>query len=298
MDAAVIKLMDNYLIVSSDPITAASQYIGLLAVNITTNDVAVMGGLPKWFVVTMLLKNNITTDELNNIVDQISKAASKINVALIGGHTEVTPYLNNNIIIGTAIGISNKYIVSSDACVGDAIIFTKGVAIEGTGVIANEYYRVLLEKGIDKKVLNEAKKYIEQTSVVKEAMLVMDKYGEYIHAMHDPTEGGIFAALHEVADASNKGLEIYLDRIKVNKETKIICDTLNINPYALLGSGSLLIISEYSVADEIVYSLKKQGIWSEIIGVIKEPSYGRWIIDYKGKKQLPYPEKDEIWKLF
>lgn len=298
VDAAVIKMGDKYLIVTSDPITAASKYIGWLAVNIVTNDIAVMGGSPRWMTITYLLRKRISEEEIDNIAKQVDEAAKLLNVSVIGGHSEITSYLENNIVIGNAIGIADRYYLSANAQVGDLILLTKGAAIEGTAVLSMEFEDKLLSSGISEELVIKAKNYIKEISVLKETSLLIRKYGDLISAMHDPTEGGILSALHEVADSSGVGLEADLSRIHIREETKVITKSLNVDPLALLSSGALLATVKPDVIDEVLDSLRKLGIWADVIGEIKNKKYGKFGIINNKKVPLPYPERDEIWKVF
>lgn len=298
VDAAVIRYRGEYLVLSTDPITAAESYIGILAINITTNDVAVMGGVPSWLLVTLLFRENITTAEIDDIMTQIDTAARRIGVAIVGGHSEITPGINRTFIIGTAIGKTKRYIYSGGAKVGDQIIMTKGVAIEGTGVLAHDFERTLLEKGLSQKLIRRGKKFIYKTSILDEAKYLLKKYSNYITSMHDPTEGGVFSGLHEVADASGVGFKIYFDKINISRETLEICNVLNIDPYKLLGSGALIITASPEVSNKIIKELRMKGIWADIIGNIKSINFGRKLIKDGKIYDLPRPERDEIWKLY
>lgn len=297
VDAAVVKYNNKYLVFSIDPITAAKKYIGTLAVNIATNDIAVMGARPRWLLTTFLLNRGVTTDDLNDIMSQIDNAAKKIGVAIIGGHTEVTPSLKHIIIITTAIGETDSYLTTQNVKIDDKIILVKNIAIEGTGIIANELEDKLLSMGISNRVINRAKRYIEQTSIVKEAIFIYEKYKNNISSMHDPTEGGLFSALHEIADAGNVGIELNIENVYVTDETKEVCMTLNINPYKLLSSGSLLITADEDHAMDIVKEFKRIGVWADIIGTVKDKKFGRKILKNGKRIRMPRPSKDEIWKV-
>jgi len=297
VDAAVIRIGNKYMIINSDPITAASKYIGWLSVNIITNDVIVMGGIPQWVTMTFLFRRDISESEIDNITQQVDKAARQIGVAIVGGHTEITSYLPNNIIVGTAMGMADRYYSSSGAREGDYIIMTKGAAIEGTAVLSMEFEDKLIKAGVSNKIIRHAKSLIKDTSVIKEASLIIKKYGNWVDAMHDPTEGGILSALHEIADSSNVGMEIDISRIYIKEETKIVTSCLGVDPLSLLGSGSLLVVVKPDVANKILTDLHHAGIWADIIGIVKDRKYGKIALLENKRMPLPYPERDEIWRI-
>ena len=174
---------------------------------------------------------------------------------------------------------------------------TKYVATEGTGIIAYDHEKTLIKKGVEVDVIEKAKRMIYDTTVYPEGKILLEKFNEHIHAMHDPTEGGIFTALNEIADASNTGLKIYQDNIPVKEETIIICEAFNISPYLLLSSGVLLVIVDRNFAEEIRKHIEREGIKATIIGEVTEEPNKRLLIKNGVVSSLPRQEKDEIWKL-
>ena len=298
IDSAIMKNDKKYIVATTDPITASGKLIGILSIFITTNDLIASGALPQWYLSTILLPNNATEKMLAKITNEMNIYAKQLKMQIVGGHTEVTPYLTMPIIIGTAIGTTNKFYSSSQAKSGDAIIMTKKVGIEGIAIIAHEYSEELEKNGVSKAEILKLQKLVNKTTVYPEGKILITEFTHYIHAMHDPTEGGLFTALHELADASNTGLEIYLERIPVDKQTIEICKMLKLNPYLLLSSGSLLITTEKNKAEEIVSVLKMRKIEANIIGELTREPLKRKLIEKDGQKMLPRQEKDEIWKLF
>ena len=158
-DAAVIALGDNYLVATSDPITFATEDIGWYVVCVNSNDIAAMGAVPKWLLVTLLLPEDATTSAMvQDIMTQLTQACAEFDIALCGGHTEVTPAVTQPVVIGQMMGITSKdsLFTSADACVGDALILTKGLGIEATAIIARECEDQLREK-CDARFLEQAK---------------------------------------------------------------------------------------------------------------------------------------------
>ncbi len=131
----------------------------------------------------------------------MDKAAKELGIAIIGGHCEVTPKLPNPIVIGCVIGTTKKgnYVVAGGAKKGDKIILIKSAGIEGTAILASDKENELRKK-INMKTINNAKNFYNKISVVKEALLAFNS--GLVHAMHDPTEGGLAGGIHEMADAS------------------------------------------------------------------------------------------------
>lgn len=207
-DAAVIEYPDRYLVTKTDPITFATDNIGWYAVNVNANDIATTGATPKWFMATILLPEGKTTqDDIAKIFSQIANAAKALKIIVIGGHTEVSHGLERPIIVGSMLGevAKDKLVKTSGAKPGDLIILTKGIVIEGTSIIAREKYRELLKRGYDEQFLERCRDFLYKPglSVVQDALLANESE---VHAMHDPTEGGVSAGLYEIGYASKVGM--------------------------------------------------------------------------------------------
>ena len=294
-DAAVIDFKDRVLVVHSDPITGAIENIGWLAVNVCSNDIATRGIRPLWILVVMLLPQHVNSVQVKQITQQIDEAAKELGIAVVGGHSEVTPGINRPILVATAIGEAEKgkFVSSSGAKIGDRIIVTKGAAIEGTAILSTEMAE-LLQRKVDRNIIQRAQKLIKRIGVVKEALTAVEVGG--VHAMHDATEGGIAGGLQEVAWASNVGIIAYEERIPVYEETKAICKALNIDPLKTISSGALIISAHPEKAEEIAAALHKGGIQASIIGEVVDEREGSYVLRRDGTKlDLSKPVKEELW---
>ena len=305
-DAAVIALGDNYLVATSDPITFATEDIGWYVVCINGNDIAAMGAVPKWLLVTLLLPADATTPAMvRDIMAQLTQACAEFDIALCGGHTEVTPAVTQPVVVGQMMGVTDKnaLFTSADARVGDALILTKGLGIEATAIIARECEAQLREKQ-NALFLEQAKNYLVDPgiSVLKDAQIAIATGG--VHAMHDVTEGGVSTAAAELATAAELGVVIYSDKlvgspILYGDITRTLCDMFGLNPLGVISSGAMLIASEPEKSDAICQALGKAGISADIIGQFLPPEHGLWLEDTTRTRQpLPIFETDEIAKLF
>ena len=183
---------------------------------------------------------------------------------------------------------------SSGARIGDKIILTKGIGIEGTAILASDRKTELLTV-FDKNFLKKAESFFKRISVVKEALIAFNLGG--VSAMHDPTEGGVAGGLHELADAANVGFNIYEEKILVHEETQKICEHFSIDPLQLISSGSLLIIVKEESANETTDNLVRNGVQASTIGNIIHSKLGRNLIKKSGEKSsLVRPVNDHLWK--
>lgn len=296
IDAAAIDFGENVLVASSDPITGAEKHIGFYAIHVNANDVATFGAKPKWFLATILLPENSDETLLKEIMEDMHENAKKLGVSIVGGHTEVTIGLNRPIVIGTMLGEvkKEKLVRSNGAKPGDMIILTKGAGIEGTAIIASEHEEKL-KNAFGKELVKSAKGFLEKISVVEEALIAAE-IG--VNAMHDPTEGGIANGFHEMADAAGLGFRVYYEKIPIASETKKICEYFNLDPLALISSGSLLIAASRENADIIVRAIKEKGIEAAIIGEFLRNNETKVIVKDGKEFPLKRPESDELWKIF
>ncbi|MGH8058055.1 MAG: AIR synthase family protein, partial [Candidatus Entotheonellia bacterium] len=300
-DAAVIDMGDRYLIAKADPITFATDAIGYYAVVVNANDIATRGGEPKWFLATLLLPEQHTSEALvESIFAQISHACATFGIRLIGGHTEVTYGLERPILAGHMLGEVRPadLITTAGARVGDVLLLTKGICLEGASIIAREREAELRQRGIDAALLARAKHFLYEPgiSVVRDAQIACAA-GE-VHAMHDPTEGGLATALYELASAAHVGVVVSQDRIPVFEEAVQLCQVYGLDPLGTIASGALLITASPEHALTIQQALRTAGIACEAIGRIAPPAEGV-VLDTGGKRQpLPIFPRDEITKLF
>jgi len=294
-DAAIIKSGNEVLAVSSDPITGAENWLGWLAVHVNANDVATRGVQPRWFNSIILLPNNSTIELIEKICTQMDKAARQLDIAIIGGHCEITSGIDHPIVTGCAIGVADngKYVTCNGAKIGHKIILTKGTGIEGTAILASDRRAELLTV-FNESFLNKAERFFEKISVVKDAITAFRTGG--VSAMHDPTEGGVAGGLHELADAANIGFNVYEERIFVPEETRRICAYFDVDPLQFISSGSLLVVAKEEKAIEIISNLARKGIQASIIGEVVDSKMGRNLVTTAGEKtQLVRPSSDHLW---
>ena len=295
-DAALIDFGDRYLVAKTDPITFATDLIGWYMVQVNANDIAVMGATPRWLMATLLLPEGTSEDRARAIFDQVREACDDLGISLIGGHTEVTHDLSRPIAIGAMLGegAKDRVVRTSGARPGDAIVVTKGIAIEGTAILARESEDDLLRAGVDEKVVRSAKEYLFSPgiSVLKDATVA--RGAVEVHSMHDPTEGGLATGLLEVATAAGAGLVVDEARIPVTEECRSICRALGLDPLGLIASGALLATLSPEDAPKLIDALADEGIPACDIGRITPPEDGLKLRSAEGVRDLPTFERDEL----
>jgi hydrogenase maturation factor len=295
VDGAVLEIGDQSVIVSMDPITGAVERIGFEAVNVNANDVATFGVRPAFLFSCIMLPEGADSQMVESISTQMGRAAKELGVAIVGGHCESTPNLVSPIVVCCIIGLTKKdqYVTAAGAKSGDKLILTKSVGIEGTAILATDR-EAQLSKVLSSEMLQSAKNFYNQISVVKDALTAYQTGG--VHAMHDPTEGGVVNGVHEMANAANLGLRIFEEELVVKPETMEICRYFKIDPLQLISSGALLIASEAKSAPKIIKALKQQGIYATVIGEFNSHSKECSLQTKNGHTQtLPKPVTDQLW---
>ncbi|MEG1923285.1 MAG: AIR synthase-related protein [Clostridia bacterium] len=278
---------DKIILVTTDPITSGSGNCGSLAVNVCCNDIAAEGGEPIAVLLTVLAPVASKLKEIKTVMFDAEKAAEKLNVEIIGGHTEITDAVNRIIVNATAIGIKINDNVMAQVKSGDSILVTKDLGLEGTAVIANNFNKLI---SLNKDELLEAKECLNYVSVVEEGKVCSI---ENISSMHDITEGGVYGALCEVLMYKGVGADIEAQNVPFRKVTEKICQQLHLDKYRLLSSGSMLI----TTADEngVTKALINAGLEVRKVGTVRDGE-GVTVIE-NGKKIKVKALPDEINKL-
>lgn len=298
-DAAVIEFGSKYLVAKTDPITFTPDRIGWYAVNINANDVATLGARPRWFLATLLLPEGRTTVPLTRrIFDDILGACRALGVTLCGGHTEITAGLDRPVVVGQMLGEveKSKLVRKESQRPGDLVLLTKGIALEGTAILAREKGPFLARK-LGAHVVRRARQLLFNPgiSVVRDAMLAVRRGP--IHAMHDPTEGGLLSGLFELARAGGVGLRLWKEKVPILEETALFSRVLSFDPFALISSGALLVVVSRRTAGSILRAFSRNKIRAAVIAEILRERDGIQVVERGRERPLHLPVRDEIARL-
>lgn len=303
VDATVIEFGDRLLVAKTDPITFATDEIGWYAVNVNANDVACLGATPRWFLATLLLPEGCTDRALaERICAQMAAACRELNVSLCGGHTEITCGLERPIVVGQMLGevARDDLVVPGGAQVGDVVVLTKGIAVEATAIIARERGAELAGR-FSEEFLTRCRDFLHRPgiSVVRDARVATAC--ARVHAMHDPTEGGLATGLWELAQAAGVGLLVDQERIAILPETAALCAKFGLDPLGVIASGALLIVVAAEDGERVVAGLREAGIVANIIGRVVESDAGVLLqpsCRFENPQEVPRFPRDEIARLF
>lgn len=297
-DIALTRVGSDVLVSHVDPIVGAVNNIGWLAVHVACNDIATSGAPPRWIQVLVLIPNKEDEPLLNRIMSDIEQAAAEIGVSSIGGHTGYSASLSRPLVAVTALGTlsGRDPVLTKGGIVGDHILITKGIALEGTAILANDFSLSALELGLTKKDIEEAKKLMKEVSVIPEALCLA---GHGATAMHDVTRGGLLETLLEIALLSNVGIQVTYKNIPIPPVVSRFVDAFQFDPMKMISSGTLVAAVDPLHLEDAKGALKEEGIPFAHIGEIF-PGEGVHII--KDSQTIHYQEiqaeEDELARLW
>jgi len=260
-DAAAIRIGDETLIASTDPISLAAERIGQLAVTVASNDVAAAGGRPEFLLSTVLLPD-ADLDRLETITGQLDAESKRLGLTIAGGHTEVVAGLDRPLCSLTCLGTADRFVSTGGATPGDRVLLTKGAGIEATGVLATDFRERL---DLPDDLLDRARAAFDDLSVMPEAAVL----APVATAMHDPTEGGVLQGLIELALAGQVTVDVDRDAVHVREETRSVCDAVGVDPLRTLGSGALLATVPGDETDATLATLHDEGIDAVDVGRVE-----------------------------
>jgi hydrogenase maturation factor len=296
--AAVNVASEEVLVLKSDPITFATDSIGQYAVLINANDIATSGAKPRWLLTTLLFPCGVTPHEIRDVINELKTFCRQWGITLCGGHTEITDAVTRPVVTGMMAGTVARHdlIDKRNMAPGDRILLTKGVAVEGTAIIAREFGDRLKNLGMADSEIDSSRQFLASISIITEARIAAES--GTVSAMHDVTEGGLANAAEELSIAGGYRIKIEMDAIPVYTETRQVCRLLGIDPLGLIGSGSLLICCRRTGCKSLMSSIRRAGIEVTCIGEVL--AEGQGIAAVKKAQPTPWPrfEADEITRLF
>lgn len=289
--AAVALEPDEVMVLSTDPITGTTADAGRWAVMVSANDIASSGAEVVGMLICAMLPPGITEQEIRALMEQVESTCEELKIQVVGGHTEITDGVTRPILTVTGIGKvkKDKLLATKGAKPGQDIVITKWIGLEGTSILAKERKEMLLER-FPRHMIDEAVAYEDMLSVIPEAATAMKSN---VSAMHDITEGGVFGALWEMAESAGVGLTVDLKELPIKQATVEICNFFDINPYELMSSGSMLIVTDRG--HDLVRELEKAHIHGTVVGKITD-SNDRIVINEGETRFLEPPKTDELYK--
>jgi hydrogenase expression/formation protein HypE len=267
-DAAVIEPGPGRLAMSTDsfvvqPLFFPGGSIGALAVNGTVNDLAVSGAEPMFLSASFILEEGFPLSQLAAVVDAMAEAAAKAGVRIVTGDTKVVErghgdgcYINTAGVGLLRQGIS---VGPNRAQAGDVVLVSGTMGDHGMAIMS-------VREGL------EFESQIRSDCAALNVMIadVLDAVGSSVHAMRDPTRGGLASTLNEIATASNVGIDIEDAKVPVRSEVQSACELLGLDPVYVANEGKAVFFVAPEAADRALEVLRAHplGVDAARIGVV------------------------------
>ncbi len=237
-DIALTRIGGDVLISHIDPIVGAMEDIGWLAVHVACNDIATSGAPARWILLLVLVPRREDEELLEEIMRSANRAAKEIGVTIIGGHTGYSSGINRPLVAVTALGTlkGRKPVLTGGAKLGDRVLITKGLALEGTAILAGDFASTAKKLGLSDRDLAEGRQLLKQVSVLPEALALAHSGAT---AIHDVTRGGALETLLEIAHLSGVGMEIDFSLIPIPPVVSRFARAFDFDPLKMISSGTL-----------------------------------------------------------
>lgn len=294
-DATVLEFGDRYLVLKTDPVTFTTQHIGHYIVHINANDVLCMGATPRWFLATILVPERSEKSLVREIFKQISDVCRQEHIVYCGGHTEVTPGIDRPIVVGHMMGEASKdeLLLKRHVKQGDHLILANAVPIEGTTILAREHEKELT-RHFSKEFVQRCENFLFDPGISIRNAAELARSTATVHALHDPTEGGLATGIYEMVKIADLGVLIDMDKIPVLAEGKLICDYFDIDPLGCISSGSLLLAVPPKSVEPLLAVYKEHGMDAADIGRVLPKDEGHVLVEGENKRKLPIYYQDEL----
>ncbi len=285
--------------IAEEPIFPAAglrlEMMGEFTVHIGASDVAVSGIRPEFMTYSLLLPPGTPVEETEKIIQKISDTAKSLDIAIVGGHTGWYSAVSLPIVGGITVwGFAGKdeWVSPGGARPGDALLMTKGPAIEAAALLGVLYSQK--DTPLPPETVSALLGRVSQITVVEDALTAWAAGG--VHAMHDATEGGVYGGMWEMKNAAGAGLEAVLSRDMVPADIQALADYLSFDPWTVISEGTLLAAVSPGSVEAVRAAWSKKGIKSEVVGTFTD---GRSSLVRDGRETgFPEPETDPFWNLF
>lgn len=272
-DQATLALSTNRIAFSTDSYVVSPLFfpggdIGDLAVNGTVNDVAMAGARPLYLSLALIIEEGLPFSDLERILDSIKRAAEQAGVAIVTGDTKVVERGScDKIFINTSgIGIlaDNVRLGAERIEAGDKIIISGTLADHGMTILTS------------RNKLSFENSLTSDTAPLADLVQAMLQAAPNLHALRDPTRGGVAMTMNEFAQKSGLGFALNEEALPINGMVLAACEILGIDPLYVANEGKLIAVVRQDEADELLAAMRShpQGEKAAIIGEVTNKNPG------------------------
>ena len=306
VDVGIVEIGGQAVSFTCDPVFIVPEYgwkrAAWFAIHIIASDSVTSGLKPVYLAIDLNLPMAITKEQLTVMWDTMHRECQKLGITVITGHTAryencQYPMVGGATMVG--VGALDEYVSPKFITAGDKIIITKGPAIEAAGLFATAFPH-LIEREFGQPFSERAQEIFYQMTTVEDALTAVSVgvRQDGVSAMHDATECGIWGGLYEIAQAAGLGVRVEQERIVVEDGVTEICRYFDIDPYASISEGTLIIACREPKAEAVVGALTQKGIRSAIVGEFTAPEQGMVLVREGNEGKLEHPIVDPFWRAF
>ena len=293
-DCAIFAVPKGYGMTSCMQQAAIESKLDLaLLIGRGVNNLAASGSQPLSAMLGLMLPETVEEPQLKALMADAHEICKEYGMQIAGGHTTVSDAVSKVLATVTVYGLRQAQTTGSllkGAVPGRDIVLSKWIGLEGTALLADKYADDLKGR-YPGYLVEEAASFYKYMSVLPEAAVAV-KSG--VCHMHDASEGGILAALWEVAEGAGVGLTIDLKKLPIRQETVEVCEYVGANPYELRSGGCLIMIAEDG--QKLVEALEEAQIPAVVVGKLTD-SKERLILNEDEVRYMDRPQVDEIYRL-
>lgn len=289
-----VEIEDDEQSISSTAVLYGDEKdLGVFALARVVNDLATRGAATVGASVHIMLPPYAYESRLKAMMEYVERAAKAHSVQIMCAKAEVSPVVTKAVVSVNAIGVlkKNTLLQSNMGKADKDIVLLKWIGLEGTLRVMREKEEALAERFVP-TFLNQIRELESQIFSEKELEMAKE-FG--VLAMHQITEGGILAALWELTESSNVGMEVDLKKMTIKQETVEVCEHFHLNPYQLTSVGSVLIITDRG--EELVETFREAGVEASLLGRTTSEN-ARVILGGEEKRFLDRPAPDELLQLY
>ena len=304
VDVGIVRVGNRALALTTDPVFIVPEYgwerAAWFAIHILLSDVVTSGLAPTYLAIDLNLPMQITETQLETMWKVIHRECRRYGVTIVTGHTARYENCNYPMVGGATVlaeGGLSDYVSPEFVRPGDAIIVTKGPAIEASGIFATMFPKLLADK-FGPAFAHRAERIFYQMSVVEDAMAAVSvgTRNRGVSALHDATECGLWGGIYEMAQAGGFGVRVEKERIPVMPCVTEICDLFGIDPYKSISEGTLIAMCRSRKADAVLAALRRKRIPAAVIGEVTKK--GMVLVQNGREGKLEHPIVDPFWQAF
>ena len=266
--------------------------IGELAINGTVNDLAMCGAIPQYLSLAFIIEEGLMMNEFWKILVSIKEATQKANVKIVTGDTKVVERGKGDKLFINTSGIGTIHPKASihhkNIEVGDKIIISGNIATHGIAIMS-------VRKGLEFETTIES----DTTNLNHTVKKLLDRFGNGIKFLRDPTRGGVASVLNEVAELTSLGFDLDQQSLPIDEQVEGACEMLGLDPLYVANEGLFIAVVKRDIANDFVALLQEDenGTNAAIIGettaghpgkvLMKSRIGGRRVVNYLTGEQLP-----------